>query len=97
MKLEAHLQTSQYSVRHHSQKLLVTQAVVSIHVKEFEHCVQNILWQLMARGDLHSSLKLGWVHNKERMDSSTAWTNEVSQLISSQERPYPFPQDGWPL
>lgn len=38
----------------------MTQAVVSIHVKEFEYSIQNIVRQLVTCGDLYSSFKLGW-------------------------------------
>lgn len=54
-----HPQTSQHSVFHHADELLMTQAVVSVHVEEFEHGIQHVLGQVVARGDPHGSLELG--------------------------------------
>lgn len=56
---QTHLQTSQHSVLHHAYEFLMTQAVVSVHVKEFKNSIQHIVRQIVACGDLYSSLELG--------------------------------------
>lgn len=60
-----HLQASQHPVLHHAEEFLVAETVVSVHVKQLEDGVQDVVRQVMACGDLHRSLELGWREKEE--------------------------------
>lgn len=44
----------------------MTQAVVSIHVKEFEYSIQYVVGQLVTCGNLYGTLELGWNLKKKK-------------------------------
>lgn len=84
-----HLQTSQRSIVHHTEEFLMAQTVVSIYIKEFKHCVQHILRQIVACGDPHSSPKLGCKQNKESVVICCKQCEE--EFIVTKEEVLPIP------
>lgn len=97
VKGKTHLQTSQHSVFHHTNKFLMAQAVVSIHVKEFKYSIQNVFWQLVTGGNFYSSFKLGCEWNEKRLFFfvnewfHVFWLSLLYHPLSS----HPGQQGGW--